>query len=159
MLMSFANAANLFNNSCSSCKQDRKHNCAHYASDAMARAGFNILEPHSTIKARCNGPEGTRRVLRAVNLRDWVVAKGYSAHASRPPIGTAAFFYCKLNENGREHVGFISTTGQCIDTGSTDDYGESANRSYYYWTNLLSFFNVLSRVLKNFLYCQMTFFY
>ena len=62
----------------------------------MARAGFDILEPHDAIdgKGRCGAEKGKRRVLRADELRDWVVAKGYSAHTDRPPIGTAAFFYC-----------------------------------------------------------------
>ena len=39
----------------------------------MARAGFDILEPHDAIdgKGRCGAEKGKRRVLRADELREW----------------------------------------------------------------------------------------
>ena len=53
-------------------------------------------------------------------------------------IGTAAFFYClrdyqkKPKVVKQSHVGLISTTGECKDTGITDNFGDLKFRKYYY---------------------------
>jgi len=73
--------------------------CAHYASNALARAGFDITSPHDTIHARCKKTSENGRVLRAKNLRDWIKAKGYTEYTTKP-VGTACFFYCERDKDG-----------------------------------------------------------
>lgn len=96
----------------------------------MARAGFNITAAHPAINARCPGAQGTRRIIRSKELRDWVAAQGYAAHSTKPPIGTGAFFYCERNSDGKGHCGLIDANGGVRDTGAGDHFGDWRR---YYW--------------------------
>lgn len=125
--MSLALAADSYVNACR-CGADAGGlgNCAHYASEALAKAGFAITAPAAPINARC----AAKMPIRAHELRNWIAAQGFAAHAARPPLGTAAFFHCLKNSNGTGHVGFISTTGADCDTGTGSGWGDV--HTFYY---------------------------
>ena len=128
--MSLSDAASLYTRSCDTCGEDLGNNCAHYASNALANAGFDITSAHSTINARCNAPKGSRRIIRAKELRAWIIAHGFKKHSNPPPYGTAAFFYCERNRDGQGHCGFIDDDGNDQDTGTGSDFGDV--HEYYY---------------------------
>lgn len=128
-MATLAKAASLFTRSCDTCGEDLGNNCAHFASNALAKAGFNICEAHPAINARCNAPKGSRRPIRAHDLRDWIATK-YTAHKARPPLGTAAFFHCLRNRDSMGHVGFIDTAGNDRDTGTGSGFGDV--HTFYY---------------------------
>lgn len=125
-------AAELYINSCDTCHESLEGgNCAHYTSNALAKAGFNICAPHDTINARCNAPKGSRRIIRAHELRDWIRANtSYTCHATKPPVGTAAFFHCLRNRDGMGHVGLIDVHGLDRDTGTGSHFGDV--HTFYY---------------------------
>ena len=56
-MATFANAAAKFTDGCNAplCTYStiEHHTCAHYASNALALAGFNITSTHNSIHARC----------------------------------------------------------------------------------------------------------
>ena len=122
----------MYNGKCGGCTKsygEKGGNCAHHTSDAMYRAGFTDVLTKvvgGPITARCDGG----RPIRAKELRDWVVGQGYTAHAARPAIGTAAFFFAYDAHKDKGHVGFIDKTGKCKDTGTGDLWGTERK---YYW--------------------------
>lgn len=128
---SLATAADQFTRSCDTCNQVLDNNCAHYVSNALAKAGFNITAADSCINARCNAPFGQRRIIRAHELRDWIVKNTtFTAHNTKPPVGTAAFFFCLRNRDSQGHVGFIDVYGNDKDTGAGSTFGDV--HTFYY---------------------------
>ena len=130
-LKSFNKAADEYNGKCTGCGKEFEKGgpCAHHTSDAMVRGGFTDVLTKvvgGPIKFRCTAD----RPGRAKELRDWVAGQGYTEHASRPPPGTAAFFYAQNDKDGSGHVGLIDKNGKCRDTGVTDLWGTWRK---YYW--------------------------
>src|SRR5688572_4666280 len=101
--MPFEDACASYTTHCDGCHKSAGDagNCAHYASNALANAGYDILLPHPTINARCTAPSGQKRPVRAKDLRDWIKAHGYTKHSSKPPSGTGCFFYSERNLDGQ----------------------------------------------------------
>ena len=123
---SFALAAFEFKKSCDVCTKIYDKPCAHYASDALARAGWDILEPHDAITpgGRCEGPKGKKRPIRSHDLKAWVEAHGWEGKVAKPPKGIAAFFFCMRDSDSQGHCGFIDILGAVRDSGTGENFGE-----------------------------------
>ena len=63
-------ASKYYDNSCHLCRTSVGGNgdCAHYTSDALRRAGFNVTSKNIVIKERCNWKESGGNPIRAHEL-------------------------------------------------------------------------------------------